>query len=111
MPHLLVLDEITTHLDFHTVVALASALSSYNGALLLVSHDRYLIRTVVEGKRVFSGQMEGADHTVISSQSDEARSRQRDVYVLKGGKLNIQTAGVEQFERSLEKRARKMISF
>ena len=33
-PQLLVLDEITTHLDFHTVTALAEALASWRGLLL-----------------------------------------------------------------------------
>ena len=89
MPHLLVMDEITTHLDFHAVIALASALSSFNGALLLVSHDRYLIRTVIEGLR---NQMEGADHKEISPESDEVQSRRRDVYVLNSSRLNIQTS-------------------
>ncbi|PGH26479.1 hypothetical protein AJ80_01793 [Polytolypa hystricis UAMH7299] len=106
MPHLLILDEITTHLDFHTVVALAEALSSYNGALLLVSHDRYLIRTVVEGKRETSNE-DGDGQLDVNS--EEEQSRRRHVYVLKGGKLSLQENGVEQFEKSLGKRVRKLL--
>ncbi|KOC07161.1 ABC transporter [Aspergillus flavus AF70] len=107
-PHLLVLDEITTHLDFHTVTALASALSSFNGAILLVSHDRFLVRSVIEGKRDEEHQLDD-DFEGIDEEMDESQSRRRAVYVLKGGKLKEQNKGVEQFEQSLVKRVQKML--
>ncbi|KAE8366315.1 P-loop containing nucleoside triphosphate hydrolase protein [Aspergillus caelatus] len=107
-PHLLVLDEITTHLDFHTVTALASALSSFNGAILLVSHDRFLVRSVIEGKRDEEHQLDD-DFEGLDEETDETQSRRRAVYVLKGGKLKEQSKGVEQFEQSLVKRVQKML--
>jgi ATP-binding cassette subfamily F protein 3 len=42
-PNLLLLDEPTNHLDLEMRQALAVALQSYNGAMVIVSHDRYLI--------------------------------------------------------------------
>lgn len=103
----MVLDEVTTHLDFHTVLALSSALSSFKGAILLVSHDRYLIRSVIEGKKDLDS---GDDAVEAEEELEEDPSRKRFVYVLKGGKLNEQKDGVEQFEQSLEKRVRKMLA-
>lgn len=107
-PHLLILDEITTHLDFHTVTALASALSSFNGAILLVSHDRFLVRSVIEGKRDEEHKLDD-DFEGVDEETDETQSRRRAVYVLKAGKLKEQSNGVEQFEQSLVKRVQKML--
>ena len=47
-PHLIVLDEPTNHLDIDMREALAEALSDFDGAIVLVSHDRHLIGLVSE---------------------------------------------------------------
>ena len=47
-PNLLLLDEPTNHLDLEMRYALDVALQDYQGALVLVSHDRHLLRTVCD---------------------------------------------------------------
>jgi ATPase subunit of ABC transporter with duplicated ATPase domains len=108
-PQLLILDEITTHLDFHTVTALATALSSFNGAVLLISHDRFLVRSVIEGKRDTEHKLD-EDFEGLEEEETEEAQRRRSVYVIKQGKMNEQKNGVEQFEQSLLKRVQKLLA-
>lgn len=64
-PNLLLLDEPTNHLDLDMRSALSIALQEYEGAVILVSHDRFLVRTtadelmlVADGKlQTFSGDL------------------------------------------------------
>ncbi|MFV1984202.1 MAG: ATP-binding cassette domain-containing protein [Thiohalomonadales bacterium] len=47
-PNLLLLDEPTNHLDLEMRYALTTALQEFEGAMLIVSHDRHLLRTVTD---------------------------------------------------------------
>lgn len=47
-PHLIILDEPTNHLDIQSREALVQALTAYNGAVILVSHDASLVELVAD---------------------------------------------------------------
>jgi ATP-binding cassette subfamily F protein 3 len=57
-PHLLVLDEPTNHLDIDTVGALSQALTVFEGAVIVVSHDQHLVHGVADELWVIAGDGE-----------------------------------------------------
>jgi len=54
-PHLMLLDEPTNHLDVDAREALVEALNTYDGAVILVSHDPHLIRLVADRLWIVDG--------------------------------------------------------
>jgi ATPase subunit of ABC transporter with duplicated ATPase domains len=104
-PHLLVLDEITTHLDFYTVAALGKALRAFNGALLLVTHDRFLLKSVIHGNAELLGV---DDEEEFESEEEAEAPPQRSLYQLQKGGLVLLDRGVQDFEEDLEKRVAKL---
>lgn len=80
-PNLLLLDEPTNHLDLEMREALTEALQAYKGAVVLVSHDRYLLRhcvddfmIVADGKaQPFDGDLEDY-HKLTQKQKQQQKS-------------------------------------
>ncbi|HEX4918791.1 MAG TPA: ATP-binding cassette domain-containing protein [Limnobacter sp.] len=61
-PNLLLLDEPTNHLDIATRQALASSLLEFEGALVMVSHDRHLLESITDTYwRVHAGTVQPFD--------------------------------------------------
>jgi ATP-binding cassette subfamily F protein 3 len=73
-PHLVILDEPTNHLDIDSRAALIEAINDYPGAVILVSHDRYLLEAcadrlwLVQGGKVtpFDGDLDDYRRTVLA---------------------------------------------
>ena len=63
-PNMIILDEPTNHLDIDSRAALAEAINEFPGAVIMVSHDRYLIEACADRLWVV------ADHTVTPYDGD-----------------------------------------
>lgn len=99
-PHLLILDEITTHLDADTIIALIEELQRWQGALLVISHDRYFQRCVVEGEKVNKPGVEDDDDSV-SSEGEDDRPKGSIYRIFKGSLQKLD--GMDHYERLVEK--------
>jgi ATP-binding cassette, subfamily F, member 3 len=61
-PHVLVMDEPTNHLDIDSREALIMAINEYEGAVVLISHDRHIIETCVDRLWIVNnGTVQGFD--------------------------------------------------
>ncbi len=81
-PNLLLLDEPTNHLDLDTREALSMALNEFEGSLMLVSHDRALLREVCDefwlvadgGVRPFDGDLDDYQKYLLDTARAQAKA-------------------------------------
>jgi ATP-binding cassette, subfamily F, member 3 len=84
-PNMIILDEPTNHLDIDSRAALAEAINDYPGAIIMVSHDRYLIEAcadqlwVVADQKVttYDGDLDDYRRMVLSARGMRTNSRDR----------------------------------
>ncbi len=82
-PHLLILDEPTNHLDIDSRTALIDAINDYEGAVILISHDRHLIDACADRLwlvdkgtvKDFDGDMEDYKSLVLSRSGGGAATK------------------------------------
>ncbi len=92
-PNMIILDEPTNHLDIDSRAALAEAINEFAGAVIMVSHDRYLIEACADRLWVV------ADGTVTSFDGDLDDYR-RSVLSARGAKVAPRERGKERNARS-----------
>jgi len=81
-PNLVILDEPTNHLDIDSRAALIEAINDYKGAVILVSHDRYLLEACVErlwlvangGVAPFDGDLDEYQRLVLSDRRSNGKA-------------------------------------
>jgi len=84
-PNMIILDEPTNHLDIDSRAALAEAINDFPGAVIMVSHDRYLIEAcadrlwVVADRAVttYDGDLDDYRRAVLSSRGARPATRDR----------------------------------
>jgi ATP-binding cassette subfamily F protein 3 len=84
-PNMIILDEPTNHLDIDSRAALSEAINEFEGAVIMVSHDRYLIEScadrlwVVADRTVtpYDGDLDDYRRMVLSARGMRAGSRDR----------------------------------
>jgi ATP-binding cassette subfamily F protein 3 len=82
-PNMIILDEPTNHLDIDSRAALAEAINEFPGAVIMVSHDRYLIEACAERLWLvadrtvsnYDGDLEDYRRIVLSARSTEPAPR------------------------------------
>jgi ATP-binding cassette subfamily F protein 3 len=84
-PNMIILDEPTNHLDIDSRAALAEAINEFPGAVIMVSHDRYLIEACADQLWVvadhavtaYDGDLDDYRRMVLSARGMRASSRDR----------------------------------
>lgn len=115
-PNLLLLDEPTNHLDMEMRNAINIALQEYQGALVLITHDRFLIRSTTDKfMLVADGQLEEFDGDLNQYQRwlFEYRKRSIDGESTKAGSTSKKqqrqmNAKAREMSRPLEDRIKKL---
>jgi ATP-binding cassette subfamily F protein 3 len=85
-PHLLILDEPTNHLDVDSREALIRALMEFDGAVILISHDRHLVEAtadrlwiVKDGTvKTYDGDMESYRNELLAERGTKGREKTRE---------------------------------
>ncbi|WP_395685029.1 ATP-binding cassette domain-containing protein [Caenimonas koreensis] len=107
-PNLLLLDEPTNHLDLSTREALSMALNEFEGTVMLVSHDRALLRAVCDefwlvgrgGVAPFDGDLDDYQQYLL----DEAKARREAVREESARQQAPQVAAEEQRKAQAQQR-------
>ena len=99
-PDLLLLDEPTNHLDLEATAWLESALKKYEGAVIVISHDRYFLDEVCDCMAELSGhhlKQYTGNYTEFSRKRAADRERQEKEYELQQAEIARQKAIIARY--------------
>ena len=115
-PHILVLDEPTNHLDVDSREALIMAINEYEGAVILISHDRHIIETcadtlwlVNDGTvKPFDGDMEDYVRLVLERARQNRRADKAAARPAPEAAKDAPKPSASSVQKAVEKIDRKM---
>ena len=98
-PDVLLLDEPSNHLDLQSVIWLESFLQSYDGSILLISHDRKFLNTLTT--RIF--ELDRAKLTVYSGNYDDYEKQKESQRAQLESQATNQSRRIAEVERFIER--------
>lgn len=100
-PEVLLLDEPDNHLDLDAKRNLEAFISDYNGGVVIVSHDRYLLdETVTQIAEMEAGKLKlyPGNYTAYAAEREAQRLRQQQQYVTQQKQIAQIEAAIARFE-------------
>ena len=112
--NVLILDEPTNHLDLHSREMLEKTLEEYEGTIIIVSHDRYLLERLCDKILIFHESCikrceysfkEYMDIKEGNSEKQEEKTKEEQLMILENriaavlGELSLLSPGVEEYEK------------
>ncbi|MCF8473658.1 MAG: ABC-F family ATP-binding cassette domain-containing protein [Emcibacter sp.] len=112
-PHILILDEPTNHLDVESREALIHAINGYEGAVIMISHDRHLIEACADRLWLvhdgtvtpYDGDMEDYKKLILNARS---ASRKKDKKQATTGKVKSEDPALTALKKQSEKLDKKI---
>ncbi|MBY0380305.1 MAG: ABC-F family ATP-binding cassette domain-containing protein [Xanthobacteraceae bacterium] len=103
-PNMIILDEPTNHLDIDSRAALVEAINDYPGAIIMVSHDRYLIEACADQLWVvadhavtpYDGDLDDYRRSVLTSRGSRMAGRERSAGTEKRPKADKKLSPLKQ---------------
>lgn len=117
-PNLLLLDEPTNHLDLEMRNALSIALQEYEGAMIMVTHDRFLVRTttdqlllVANGKlQTFEGDLDDYQRWLFDFRKQPSAVVEKNKPAQKNKSTKVITQKIQKLEDELLRLEKELAS-